>query len=281
MITTERTALPCPVCTTPSTTSQQLPDVVLYRCSDCDHCWTDPSSVAARETYGPEYYLESHRNWFENPNYPLFDWIAGAIDEHATGRTVLDVGCGRGNLLRHLRRCASDLVLTGLDLNPNKPEDGIRFVPGDVLTADVGGPYDVVTSLATIEHTADVRTFARRLAEFCRPRGTAIVMTLNDRSIFYRMARLLHRLGYTAPCIRLYDAHHLNHFTRTSLRQLLEDAGFEVVATHLHDVPLAALDIPASSRLTSAVLKAGVATTFALGRLTGHTYLQTLVCRGA
>ena len=54
------------------------------------------------EEYTPEYYEETHRNWFANPNFALFRWIEHQLP--AEIRSVLDVGCGRGDFLKFLRR---------------------------------------------------------------------------------------------------------------------------------------------------------------------------------
>ena len=62
----EQRMLPCPVCGTPSQFAQLSRDAALYRCSDCDHCFSDPESIQAVERYGPEYY---EKNWFQDQLY--------------------------------------------------------------------------------------------------------------------------------------------------------------------------------------------------------------------
>jgi hypothetical protein len=53
----------------------------------------------------------------------------------------------------------------------------------------------------------------------------------------------------------------------------MEQSGFRPVSLHRHNIPLAAVDMPKES----VILKLGVWTTFAIGRLTGRTFFQTLV----
>jgi hypothetical protein len=87
------------------------------------------------------------------------------------------------------------------------------------------------------------------------------------------------RVGLVTPAVRLYDRHHLNHFSGTSLRRLMEVSGLNVQEVNNHNAPMAAIDFEADSGPAAAIMRAGVWGTFALGTLTGRTYLQTVVAR--
>lgn len=272
-------ASPCPVCGTLSPFEQPHPEADLYRCPACDHCFSDTGAMARFEAYDPDYYEVTHRNWFAHPHIALFariyDEIA-AVNPHAS---VLDLGCGRGDLLKYLHGRNPQLELTGIDLSPNAPAEDITFLQGDALTTDFGRTYNAVVNLAVIEHVGDVHAFAQRLAELCTPGGIVVIMTLNDRSVLYGTARGLRRVGVHKPFERLYSKHHLNHFNIRSLRRLVESHGLKVEKTIRTNAPLGAVDFTAASPLGAAVMRAGVWGVFALGRLTGGTYLQTIVCR--
>ena len=75
-------ATACPVCNSNSALWIQLPAAALLRCAKCDHCFTDVSSISKEETYGSDYYQVTHRNSFENPNYPLFTILSSEIVCH-------------------------------------------------------------------------------------------------------------------------------------------------------------------------------------------------------
>jgi 2-polyprenyl-3-methyl-5-hydroxy-6-metoxy-1,4-benzoquinol methylase len=270
--------LPCPVCNTPSSFESECADAKLYRCAVCDHCFSDADTMPAFEEYTAEYY-ESHKNWFDNPNLGLFDIVSRAAAAGNPGRSLLDVGCGRGDLLRHLADKNKDLVLTGIDLSPNESDDRVTFIREDIMSFELPQRYDIVTSLLVVEHLVDVQAFVRRLRELCTSDGTIIITTINDRSVLYGTARLLKRLGYRVAFDQLYGKHHLNHFSKSSFRKLLLSSGLTLRSMVMHDIPLAAVNPPESAASAlAAVLKAGVATTFLLGKLTGRTYLQTAIC---
>lgn len=271
--------LSCTVCGAASRLERTLPDAELFRCPECDHCFTNLDSIDGLETYGAEYFEITHKRWFENPNYSLFRRIAGYLSALPARGAVIDVGCGRGDFLRFLDRSDLDLTLTGVDLSAPSTERGIRFIRGDVMETPVGETFDAVVSLAVIEHVPDVHRFVQRLRELCIPGGRIVIMTNHEGGLLYRLARLGHGLGYRKPCERLYSKHHLNHFNVSSLTRLLRRHGLSVDAIHYHNTPIAAVDIPASSPAAEAVLRAAVWGIWLLGRLTRRTFLQVVVCR--
>jgi SAM-dependent methyltransferase len=271
----------CTVCNETSRIMLTRPQGDLYRCGSCDHCFTGIQSMSEQEKYEAEYYEVTHGAWFNNPNLPLYEYILGQIRRVKPDASVMDVGAGRGELLKYLRGKNPALTLTGIDISPVPPAAGIRFIQGDALAMTVAQRYDVVVSLAVIEHVPDLHGFVKVLRELCTPGGVIIVMTLNDRSVTYAVTRLMRRLGMPGPFDRVYDKHHVNHFNVSSLRRLLQDHQLIVRATHPHNVPLAAVDIAPGNPVKRAVFRAGVWGTFMLGALTRKTYLQTVVCTRA
>lgn len=265
--------LACPVCDAPAERADTFEDIHLHRCDRCGHCFTDVESLEHLGVYD-EAWEALHPNWFANPNFALFDFVGETIDEHKRDATVVDIGSGRGELLEYLRERNPQLTLTGIDAALKPELDGVELIRADINTVDLGERrWDVAVSLATIEHVSDVQAFAARLRSLLVSGGLAIVATNNEQSITNDVARVFRRLGYEAPFSRLYDRHHLNHFNIRSLRTLMERSGFRPVRLHRHNIPVAAVDMPKQS----ALLKLGVGATFALGRLTGRTFFQTLV----
>jgi len=267
----------CTVCGEPAYLLGKHPETALYRCTSCSHCFSTIDEIV--ETYDPSYYEAEHRRWFENPNIALFERIRNTLD-HRSGLRIIDVGCGRGHLLRYLESKRPDAHFLGIDLSPNEDTKRIRYLQGDFLTTDLGTNYDVVISLATIEHVADVQSFARRLTDLCQPGGQVIVMTVNESSLLYGLARNLKMVGFPIAFDRLYSAHHINHFTMKSLRRLAEQTGLGVERCCTHNAPMASIDIPlTNSSVLNACLRAAMLGICVLGNLTSSAYLQTIFCR--
>ena len=265
----------CPVCGANATVAYLHPDAAIYRCGGCTHVFSDPRSIQKHETYSTEYYEEAHRNWFQQPNVRLFRWIADQIPPQT--RSVIDIGCGKGHFLRFLHSVRPALKLVGVDLSRNDAETGIEYYQGEISDVPITEKFDVVVSLAVIEHVADVSEFAKRLATLCRPEGQVLIMTLDNDSMLYRVARLMNNLAFRTAFNRLYSTHHLHHFTERSLRSLLESAGISVRKVHRTNAPLRAVDVPTSNKLVRQLMWAGVAAIFLLGSVTRSAYLQTMV----
>ncbi len=268
----------CPVCHFSSKQWVQLPKVSLYRCSACNHCFTDCFSIKQEELYGSDYYLKTHKNWFENPNFPLFSLLSKEIVESGA-KTILDVGCGNGDFLRYLTSITSDLELQGIDLSSGAEQEGnIMFLKGDFLTYQFLGKFDAVVTLAVIEHLRDVSSFVHRIHDLLNKDGKAYVMTINEAGVLYRLANVLRKFGFHQVFVRLYDAHHLNHFSKESLERLLtKDGLFRVLKVVDHNAPLAAIDVPANNFILRFAMKIGVVAVFFAGKITKKAYLQTFV----
>jgi 2-polyprenyl-3-methyl-5-hydroxy-6-metoxy-1,4-benzoquinol methylase len=265
----------CPLCSAPCRPMPSHPDAGLFRCTGCSHAFTRLESIQHPERYEAPYFEEDHKRWFEHPNVKLFDRILSAVP---VGASVADVGCGRGDFLRFAHARRPDLGLTGIDLSNNSDEAGIRFIQGDVLKLNIVARFDVVVSLAVIEHVAEVCSFAQRILRLAKPSGTVIVMTLNDGSLLYSAARLGRYVGVPLAFNRLYSVHHLHHFTRASLSNLLRENGCIVREHWDHNAPVEAMDLPVKNAQLDSILRIGLHILWIAGKATHRSYLQTIVC---
>jgi SAM-dependent methyltransferase len=87
------------------------------------------------------------------------------------------------------------------------------------------GSFDAVYSMGTIEHFAETDAAVREIFRVTRPGGRAVVGVPNRRDPFLRplLVAVLYRLG-------LYGYGYEKSYSHTSLRRMLEDAGFVVAA---------------------------------------------------
>jgi 2-polyprenyl-3-methyl-5-hydroxy-6-metoxy-1,4-benzoquinol methylase len=264
----------CPVCGGHCVFAFAHPEGDIHRCTGCTHRFTDPTSLRGMEKYGANYFEEAHRNWFNNPDLKLFDWIEQRLPRGA--KSIIDVGCGRGQFLDFMKDQRSEIASVGVDIAPNVTRKGITFYQGDILALELGH-FDCLVSLQVIEHIADVQEFAARLRELTNPGGTIVISTIAEDSVLFWLARVAKRLRWPVVFDRLYSAHHLQHFRRRSLARLIVDHGFRIEQTLIHNPPLRAIDTPVMPPILRPFTKAILVGLLAAGTLSGRSYLQTIV----
>lgn len=257
----------CPICNEKKIKDQfKVPGATVSKCTSCFHSFSRNLKFSPEEIYDEDYFIEHHKNWFLHPNFPLFARIASMCEKEYGGKdiSILDVGCGNGDFLKYLYSKGFS-KLTGLDFTANQHES-IEFIQTNIFQVapqSLEQKFDVVTSLATIEHVEDVQHFLKILASFVKPGGTVCVMTLDENSFLYRFARLAKKFGFNQGVNRLYDKHHINHFSKKSLRDLMIRKGkFEIFEHYTINFPINAIDLPKSK--LNLVIKPIIHSTFIL-----------------
>ncbi|MEI6152936.1 MAG: class I SAM-dependent methyltransferase, partial [Deltaproteobacteria bacterium] len=193
----------------------------------------------------------------------------------------LHIGCGRGDLLRYLKKKNLNRVcsLLGLDLLENTSEEGITFIKGDIQETDIQEHYDYVINTATIEHIEDIHLFVDNLIRLCKPSSKIILMTINENGYIYLLARILYKMGIPFAAKRLYyGSKHINHFSLRSLTYLLEMKGLKINEIVHHNYPLSAVDLPPCSKTTAFFCKLGILFLFITGSITKRASSVTVVC---
>ena len=150
-----------------------------------------------------------------------------------SGNRVVDVGCSSGYLARPLSERGNTIV--GLELDPEAAREAEqwceRVLVGDVETMALSlepGSFDVVLCGDVIEHLRDPRAALARLRPFLRPGGRLVVSTPNVANWAIRLSLLAGRWRYTDRGI--LDRTHTHLFTRSTLVEAVEAAGYHVVA---------------------------------------------------
>lgn len=268
----------CLICGNASAVEAVLSDICIYRCTHCDHCFTDNEAFKDMECYGEDYYRIDHKHWFDNPNIMLFKNISNLVNSNIHNESLIEIGCGRGDFLRFIRSKNRKLDLTGIDFTKNENIDGIQFIQSDAFSFKYEIKYDIVVTLAVIEHITDPHAYMNLLKSICVKKGLIIIMTVNDRSVLYQLSRLLKKISINRPYKRLYGKHHINHFNHSSLKKLIELHGLRYCRTINHNIPYAAIDVGVIPQSLNSITRFGIMVAFLLGYITGKSYLQTVIC---
>jgi 2-polyprenyl-3-methyl-5-hydroxy-6-metoxy-1,4-benzoquinol methylase len=153
------------------------------------------------------------------------------LDVAPSGGRVFEGGVSSGYFASVLTRAG--LHVDGHELDPDAAERARRVCErvyvGDLQQfdpAELDGTYDVLLFGDTLEHLADPAAVLRRLATHLAPGGALVVSVPNVANWAIRILLLLGRFRYTERGI--LDRTHLRFYTRATLVEMIESAGFEV-----------------------------------------------------
>jgi SAM-dependent methyltransferase len=124
------------------------------------------------------------RRMYDSTRYALANrwdpWHLKTVRQHLDlepGDRVLEVGCGRGHLIHHLREEGVDAV--GVDLNPMAVEHGVtphlRVMDATALQFP-DGHFDALVSMHMIEHIPALDTALAEMARVVRPGGSLLLV---------------------------------------------------------------------------------------------------------
>ncbi len=254
----------CPLCgndrSTPVMTAGDLlygiaGEFTLVRCGVCEHVFLDPRPTRENigrfypSDYGPFRGGRSKADgmFHESPSRPPLDprgwsWLRRIVlwwidsrailfrDVASTPKRALELGCSHGVFLEQLRQrgwecvgvepaaeVASEAAARGFDVKVGSLEEAVAM---DLDTFQ-DGRFDEVFAWMVIEHLHDPVSTLRLVRRLLKPGGWLIFSVPNFGC--------WERRAFGGFWYALQLPTHLQHYTQTSLRQLLSTAGFKSV----------------------------------------------------
>lgn len=162
------------------------------------------------------------------------DQILPLLPKHCD--RILEVGCGAGTTLVHLKATGVATWVGGVELFPTAAAEAAQVLDwarqGNIesMVLDLEpGSLDVVLCLDVLEHLVNPWETVAKLTALLKPGGMLIASLPNVRHIKVIMPLLL-RGEWTYAPYGLLDRTHLRFFTRSTATQLIESAGLRVTA---------------------------------------------------
>jgi len=192
------------------------------------------AAAAVRADAAPAKYLEARRVHWDSVARKWDRWTGWGGAYHRRleavyrllvppGQRVLELGCGRGDLLAAL----APSVGVGVDLSGEMTErarqrhPGLMFIQGDAQTVQLDHEFDVIILSDLVNDLWDVQGVLERAEKFIAPRGRVI---LNCYSRLWEPPlALAEKLGLANPNLRM------NWLTVEDISNLLLLAGFETI----------------------------------------------------
>ena len=192
-------------------------DLEVFHCVDCGFVQVDPHFT---EAFYQDYLMTvSHSPQMQQyQQAQARDFI---LRSGLSGKRVIEVGCGDGNYLEHLKAAGAH----GFGIEPSAPFRKLALARGFTVHEGYvgrgrpipGAPYDGFATRQVLEHVPDIHDFLLGIRQSLRPGAAGLVEVPS--------------LEQAMEGVRFYDffSDHLNYFSARTLRVALERNGFEVV----------------------------------------------------
>lgn len=241
----------------------------ILRCRECRHVFSSHAADPHFDGFwGDQVEDDDHFYWRTARNTMYDDFIRMFLAGRS-GR-LLDMGCGLGFFLARVARLGT-WEPHGCEISPAavryaREKNGLDNVVCSRLQ-DVELPrhaFDLITMWDVLDHVPCPDPLLQRCHALLRDGGMCFIRTPNV-SIQLPRARFNRLLGGTRP-VGLHAREHLHHYSKGSIRRLLERNGFTGVA-FVHLRPVGAE--PGASRLEQPAKNVWFEAVRALGALTG------------
>jgi SAM-dependent methyltransferase len=187
-----------------------------------------------RTSYDPTYFqplaeVEDRHFWFRARNRVIATLVHELVFGLRPGYSVLEIGCGTGNVLRALKDACPGGVVVGMDLH----QDGLRFararlpdallVRGDAAQPPFTNRFAVVGMFDVLEHLDD-----------------DVAVLGSARSLLAENGRLVITVPAARSLWSYFDeaAQHVRRYERRELAEKLRRSGFEVEFLSYYMMPL-------------------------------------------
>ena len=170
-------------------------------------------------------YLRNNPSWHAGDAAWKASHILGMLERHGLSpRSVCEVGCGSGDVVRALSQHLPRASFVGCDVSPDaialcrdKSGTNLDYRLGDAL--DHPQRFDLALALDVFEHVEDCFGFLRKLRTKAEHKLFHIPLDLSALSVM-RSDKLLAMRRQVG---------HLHYFTRDTALALLEDTGHRIV----------------------------------------------------
>lgn len=149
------------------------------------------------------------------------------IEQHSfSGKTLLDVGCGTGDLLKLALN--SGWEIQGIEPNEKarslaNEKTGNRVLDSKAITDFPDASFSVITLWHVLEHLPNLEQQLKTLNRLLKDKGMLIIAVPNFKS---------HDAKHYQEFWAAYDApRHLWHFSQTSIKKLFSEVGMVVSET--------------------------------------------------
>jgi len=214
-------------------------ELIKYYCNQCEHIYT-----GSFENFLIQEHYESTRNsdakliysGAENLNKTfdnLVQWMKTSLKQkNSQINTILDIGCGKCDLLKSFSFQYPHSVLYGIDYSPQikqfAQEKGIQnIIVGDFYTEIFHNQkFDLISATGVMEHQIDIHRFIEKIISLLNESGYLLIEVPDSLSILESRPDLKSKSMHD-----LYNDEHIHHFKTSNLITFIEKYGFKLLSS--------------------------------------------------
>ena len=204
----------------------------ISKCQECGFLYTNPIPLNAGKYYETDEYLSHNTSsgGLISKVYSLLRKINIArkyklVSQNSSGKTILDVGCGTGELLRYFKE--KGWTTTGIEPNEKARNLAIKNSGGSVYEESyidklTPHSFDIITLWHVLEHVEDLNKRMMELKGLLKS-GGAIIFALPNISSPDAVKYGQFWAGLDVP-------RHLYHFNESSFKKLVNKHGLKLTS---------------------------------------------------
>jgi 2-polyprenyl-3-methyl-5-hydroxy-6-metoxy-1,4-benzoquinol methylase len=221
----------CPICGSERILNYSNDDPYLKECKDCKITFTHPLPEGLTEAYDEDYY----KIWYEkqlDQRIKLWKSRLKTVKKFCKSGKLLDVGTGDGLFLKVAK--TANFNTYGTEISPAGVRAAKKLYNLDIHLTEIENAdfeensFDVITIWHVIEHVKKPLEIMKKLYKLSKPGAAVFVATPN-------LDKYLARIGYRLKSNKPYPFYsaegeqHLFHFTESTLKMIIEKAGFNII----------------------------------------------------
>ena len=209
----------------------------INRCDQCKLVYVSPrlnqASTSLVYRYDAEHTISHNYCWEGSSSNSRFAPLISRLEKTARPGRLLDVGCGGGHFLQAAAKTGIWQV-EGLEPSAEAAEQARQFTNCKIKACfleEADFPenhFSVISMLGVLEHLHNPTGILRQVHHLLEENGTLAVYVPNYSYLRLKDTGLLSRMRF-GKSSHLCPQEHLFQYTQTTLINLLEESGFEVL----------------------------------------------------
>lgn len=171
-------------------------------------------------------YLDNNPSWHEEDSPWKAKQIMNIIKQNSLDpKTICEIGCGAGEILKQLSEQYSDVNLFGYEISPQafeicskKSKSNLTFKLSDLCEEDVAY-FDIAMAIDVFEHVENYFDFLRKLKTKAEYKIFHIPLDLSVQTVL-RSSPILKQRKLVG---------HIHYFTKETALETLRGTGYEII----------------------------------------------------